>query len=99
MSSCQIVSFSVIGWFENMSSLFLSCPVPKLLLLAGIELFYSEDIKRNKEYLATIDLIYLSLTCSNFFKPTNEKKWYALNTLMLFGIIDYLLSSRTIFER
>jgi len=25
------------GWFENMSSLFLSCPVPKLLLLAGID--------------------------------------------------------------
>jgi len=25
------------GWFKNMSSLFLSCPVPKLLILAGVD--------------------------------------------------------------
>lgn len=35
------------GWFKGLSSLFLSCPVPKLLLLAGkraeISLFYIMD--------------------------------------------------------
>lgn len=25
------------GWFKDMSNLFLSCPVPKLLILAGVD--------------------------------------------------------------
>ena len=33
------VSFlvSFLGWFEGLSKLFLSCTVPKLLLLAGVD--------------------------------------------------------------
>lgn len=36
-ASVYVIIFSGIisGWFEGLSNLFLDCPVPKMLLLAG----------------------------------------------------------------
>jgi hypothetical protein len=47
------------GWFNDMSRLFLSCPVPKLLLVAGMMGMF---VAKNIRFLLHFTLFTVALT-------------------------------------